>query len=112
MEKVKFRYLPQRGNEPTQEVPPAPVKGDSPCPCCGCITIPKGGDAPAYICPVCLWEIDLFGTAEEEPSDQNHGLSLLQARENYRQHGAVLPQLKQHCRPPLPQELPVGSGDK
>ncbi|MBR6748421.1 MAG: hypothetical protein IKM07_05730 [Clostridia bacterium] len=36
------------------------MHADSPCPCCGEITIPNGGDALAYICPVCLWEIDLL----------------------------------------------------
>lgn len=103
----KFKYLPTPGSgvasEPEESVP---VRGDTPCPCCGNITIPNGGDATAYICPVCLWEIDPFAASEEEQSDQNHGLTLMQARENYRKYGAVLERLKQYCREPLPEELP------
>lgn len=81
MTQPKFRYLPEANCPTHQTQAPPPVKGDSPCPCCGCITIPNGGDALAYICPVCLWEIDLFLTGENEPSDQNHGLTLAQARQ-------------------------------
>lgn len=68
------------------------------CPCCGNLTIPGGEDAVAYICPVCFWEIDPFQTAEEEPSDSNHGLTLPEARENYRRYGAVKENLVQYCR--------------
>ena len=86
---------------------PVPVAADSPCPCCGSITIPNGGDALGYICPVCLWEIDLFLTGPEEPSDQNHGLTLNQARAHYRAEGVCLPRLKQACRPPEGEERPL-----
>ena len=105
MTQPKFRFLPEANIAAPQQSDAPPVKGDSPCPCCGYITIPNGGDALAYICPVCCWEIDLFDTDERQPSDQNHGLSLLQARENYHQYGAVLPRLKQFCRLPFPEEI-------
>lgn len=101
----KFRYFPSTDPMPEME-PPAPVKGDTPCPCCGNITIPNHGDALAYICPVCFWEIDLFISSEDEPSDQNHGLTLTLARENYRKYGATLERLKQYCREPLAEEIP------
>ncbi|UUV26663.1 CPCC family cysteine-rich protein [Lysinibacillus sp. FN11] len=52
------------------------VVGNSPCPCCEFITIPNNGEALAYICPVCFWEIDLFIQSNVEASDQNHGLTL------------------------------------
>ena len=110
MTQPKFRYLPEANCPTHQTQAPAEVKGDSPCPCCGCIT--NGGYALAYICPVCLWEIDLFLTDENEPSDQNHGLTLVQARQKYAQCGAVLPRLKQYCRPPFPQEISVGDAIK
>ncbi|GAA0730429.1 hypothetical protein GCM10008905_31720 [Clostridium malenominatum] len=29
------------------------------------------GDALAYICPVCFWEIDTFIQSEKEPSNPN-----------------------------------------
>lgn len=100
----KLPYLPHRNAPPQPEA--TPVTADAPCPCCGCVTIPNGGDAIAYICPVCLWEIDPFIQSADEPSDQNHGLTLNQCRENYRTWGAVLPRLTQYARPPLPSELP------
>ena len=105
----KFLYFPTAQNnlEACPPVKPAPeVVGDASCPCCGNITIPNQGDALAYICPVCLWEIDLFLQSDDEPSDQNHGLSLNQARENYKTCGAVLPRLVQHVRKPKESELP------
>ncbi len=80
--------------------------GNSPCPCCGCITIPHQGNAMAFICPVCFWEIDLFIKSEDEPSDQNHGLTLNQGRKNFKTFGAVLPYLKEYCRNPNNWELP------
>ena len=105
MEREKKLHLPETGL--TEQNVAAPVLGDTPCPCCGSITIPNGGDALAYICPVCLWEVDLFTRSEDEPSDQNHGLTLNQCRENYRTCGAVLPRLVQYARPPRNKELPL-----
>ena len=105
MKREKNLYLPQSGL--TAQNDAVPVFGDAPCPCCGSITIPNGGDALAYICPVCLWEVDLFIRSEDEPSDQNHGLTLIQCRENYRSCGAVLPRLVKHSRPARKDELPL-----
>lgn len=75
------------------------------CPCCGYITIPKG-DNLAYICPVCFWEIDVFLHNEDEKSDQNHGLTLKEARENYQKLGAVKIDLQNYCRMPTANEYP------
>lgn len=80
-----------------------------PCPCCGCrtYTVPYQEDI-GYICPVCFWENEaLFLTSDEEPSDCNHGLTLNQARENYRTMGACCAEMLPHVRPPLPGECPV-----
>jgi hypothetical protein len=82
------------------------IVGNWPCPCCGFITIPNEGNALAYICPICLWEIDLFIQREDEASDQNHGLTLNEAKKNYRQFGAILPKLKKYCREPKKYEHP------
>lgn len=76
------------------------VIGDSECPCCGYITIPNKGDAISYICPVCMWEIDLFIHDDNEASDLNNELSLKKAKENYEQFGAVQKRLKKFCRAP------------
>ena len=99
---TKYLYLPEATcAEVTGEIPVYVYEewqqgeldihpdADTPCPCCGNITIPYGGDALAYICPICWWEIDLFIQSDDEPSDQNHGLTLHQARENYKTYGAV-----------------------
>lgn len=88
-----YEFLPQvNANEITEEKA-VEVIGDAPCPCCFQLTIPNHGDALAYICPNCFFEIDLFIKTEFEPSDLNHGLTLVQARENYQKYGVVLPEI-------------------
>lgn len=84
----------------------AEIIGNAACPCCGYITIPNKGDALAYVFPVCFWEIDLFIKSEKEPSDLNHDLTLIEARENYKRFGAVKSYLKEHCREPGQNEYP------
>ncbi|WDV46333.1 CPCC family cysteine-rich protein [Clostridiaceae bacterium M8S5] len=37
-----------------------------------------------FIYPVCFWEIDLFIKDDDEPSEQNHQLTLNQAIDNYK----------------------------
>ena len=48
-----------------------------PCPCCGYLTAryPRR-NAIADICPVCFWENDVFTPGEDDPSDENHGMTL------------------------------------
>ena len=105
MKRTKDFFLPDRnGRVNTESQEPLIVKNGSPCPCCGYRTIPNNGDAIAYICPICYWEIDVFLSGEEEPSDENHGLSLKAARNNYKTYGAVLPRLKRYCRLPTKEE--------
>lgn len=109
MNEKKNLFLPQvNGDLPDKSntVKTDEVIGDAPCPCCGYTTIPNKGDALAYICPVCFWEIDLFIESEEEPSDQNHGITLKEGRINFLKYGAVLPSLKQYCRKPKKEEYP------
>lgn len=58
------------------------------CLCCGNETLPvPAEDAVAYICPVCWWENDVFLKSPDEPSDENHGMTLLAAHENYIKYG-------------------------
>lgn len=83
----KVRFLPEINADTrrAQEVPPV---GKYPCPCCGNITLPVPPmDAVAYICPVCLWENDVFIASDDEPSDENHGMTLKEAQENFRKCG-------------------------
>lgn len=94
-------------SSPCREAAKASTPGRSPCPCCGCKTFPMpAADALAYICPVCMWENDLFTTSDDEPSDENHGMTLNQGRANYRALGVCDPRLAQYARKPLPEELP------
>ena len=58
------------------------------CLCCGNETLPAPAeDAVAYICPVCWWENDVFLKSPDEPSGENHGMTLLEAHENYIKYG-------------------------
>lgn len=57
------------------------------CDCCDYFTIEAGHDYE--ICPVCFWEQDHFGfELLDEPSGANHGLTIREARENFRKYGA------------------------
>lgn len=79
----------QDEQEPHWTQPDMPTE---PCPCCGA-DIPEN-PSPGYICPMCWWEIDYFTADEDEPSDQNHGLSLAEARLNFRTFGICDPWLR------------------
>ena len=121
---AKFLYLPQAKNDhfiiggaddrpdasvPGSEPEPGPEEptGIYPCPCCGYLTFPAPKEeAIACICPVCFWENDVFDPGEDDPSDENRGLTLRQGRENYRRWGAVRPDLVVHARQPRPEERP------
>lgn len=120
MDREKFQFLPVAHNyvenqEPSpaaSETPEIPVTSEHPgiypCPCCGYRTFPvPAAEAIAAICPVCFWENDVFLTQDDEPSDENNGLTLCQARENYRTYGAVQLRLVRYVRPPKPEEQPT-----
>ena len=128
----KFRCLPQAANVslviggadgpavpveegeslPESEPEPGEPAGKYPCPCCGYLTFPvPKEEALAYICPVCFWENDLFDPGEDAPSDENHGMTLCQGRENYRKYGAVRPDFLRYVRPPRDWERPARPED-
>lgn len=101
----KFRYLPEAHNDLPLSPEPPPVfpavpQGYAcryPCPCCGEITYPAPpGEAAGYICPVCFWESDGFTASDDEPSDENGGMTLNEARERYRERGIVRQDLLRH----------------
>ena len=122
----KFLYLPQAHNYseeiaggelrvasapiPEPDPGPEPPPGEYPCPCCGYLTFPVPiEDALAFICPVCFWENDVFDPGEDDPSDENGGMTLREGRENFKKYGAVRPGLVRHARPPRPGEIPENS---
>lgn len=79
-----------------------------PCQCCGNLTLPvPNEEAVAYICPVCLWENDVFIRSVDEPSDENHGFTLNEARENYRRFKAVAEYEYLSPREPKAEEIPL-----
>lgn len=115
----KYLYLPKAENgcfiiggpdgptRPVDAAEPEPQEpaGIYPCPCCGYLTFPvPREEALAYICPVCFWENDVFDPGEDSPSDENHGLTLRQGRENYQRWGAVEKRLVRFARPPRQEE--------
>ncbi len=75
------------------------------CPCCYYKTLQIRGSYD--ICPVCFWEDDGQDDmgADIIRGGPNGGLSLAQARQNYRQIGACEERVLELVRPPLPQEL-------
>lgn len=108
MNDLDYEFLPEINSEESKENISSSyneVIGDSPCPCCGYITIPNKGDALAYICPVCYWEIDLFINSDNEISDLNNGITLIEARYNYKVFGASHKRLKKYCRQPKEKEI-------
>ena len=65
----------------------------------GAIPVPAVGRSPSRSrrrrrCPVCWWENDVFISSDNEPSDENHGLTLSQGRENVRRFGTCDPRMK------------------
>jgi len=109
----KFRFNPEAvigGMGPPEDRPPPPPEppGIFPCPCCGYLTFPvPKEEAIAFICPVCFWENDVFISSDDEPSDENHGMTLNQGRKNYQKYGAMREDFIKHVRPPLPSEIPA-----
>lgn len=75
------------------------------CPCCGFLTL--HGRGCDEICPVCYWEDDGQDDhdADTVRGGPNGSLSLLQARTNYRRHGAAEKRYLNRVRQPLPDEL-------
>ncbi|WP_170340118.1 CPCC family cysteine-rich protein [Ruegeria arenilitoris] len=69
------------------------------CPCCGYVTLAERG---AYlICAICFWEDEdiLYDKNPREPSAANHGLTLAEARENFRAIGACEAAMLPHVLP-------------
>jgi hypothetical protein len=74
------------------------------CPCCGYLTIPEK-ESWGHICPVCFWEIDGFLKNDDQPSYANHGISINEAKANYKKIGACVKEMLPHVRKPKPEEM-------
>lgn len=78
-----------------------------PCPCCGFLTIGEEPPGTFEICDVCGWEDDNVQFNDPEYSGGANGLSLNQARENFKSFGACSQEKKQYARPPESDEVPA-----
>ncbi len=76
------------------------------CPCCGFLTLEEAPSGTFDICPVCFWEDDNVQFRDHDYEGGANTVSLNQARENFRLHGASEPRFRSNVRPPLPEEQP------
>lgn len=81
------------------------ISAKYPCPCFGYYTLPVDkSEAIAYICPVCFWENDVFTKSDDEPSDENRGMTLNEAKEEYKRIGATHYEFLKYVRNQYPEE--------
>ena len=103
----KWFYPEVNPKEEVQKEPNIQQEKGYACPCCGYLTLPvPQKEAVSYICPVCFWENDVFIQSAAEPSDENHGMTLAEAKENIRQFGACCEQMLSYVRKAFPEEIP------
>jgi hypothetical protein len=75
------------------------------CECCGYFTI----DSLSAICPVCFWQRDFY---QEEHKGDNGGpnsVSLIEAKNNFKNFGVCEEEFKQYVRNPFSSEIGEGS---
>jgi hypothetical protein len=58
------------------------------------------------LCPVCFWEDDPHQAADAASSDGANGLSLMEARSNYLETGAMSLEFLTKVRAPAADEVP------
>jgi hypothetical protein len=75
-----------------------------PCPCCGFLTFGDDSSGTFAICPVCYWEDDQVQLQNPELRGGANAVSLLEARENFREFGACERRFLTHVRSPSPDE--------
>ena len=79
------------------------------CLCCGYKTLPKKvEECICFICPVCFWENDIFMKNiydTKEKSDSNGGMTLDEARDNYKNYGACDKKFIDKVRKPNKDEI-------
>lgn len=74
------------------------------CPVCDHRTIEVQGTFE--ICPVCFWEDDgIYTDPDVVMGGPNGDLSLTQARNNFKEFGAISREFTKNVRPPLETEL-------
>jgi hypothetical protein len=74
------------------------------CPCCGYFTLDEKPPGTFEICPVCYWEDDDVQFNNPNYVGGANGISLNQARKNYRSLGAIEIAYLKYVRKPLDSE--------
>jgi hypothetical protein len=77
-----------------------------PCPCCGYLTMEDDFPGTYDICPVCFWEDDNVQFDDPCYEGGANGVSLNQAKLNFKKFGAAKERLIEYVRRPLPDEIP------
>jgi hypothetical protein len=77
-----------------------------PCPCCDHLTLQEPPGGSYDICPVCFWEDDGVQLSDPRYEGGANGVSLEEARENYRRFGACEERVLPYVRPPADGEQP------
>ena len=75
------------------------------CPCCGYYTLSEKAGGSFEICPVCFWEDDRVQLQNPDLAGGANGVSLNEAREQFRKCGASREDLKPYVRAPKKREL-------
>ena len=77
------------------------------CPCCGFYTIDSDDEVITDICEVCFWQYDITAHEQHERSIGPNGISLDEAKANYKKYGACKREFadKKFVRKPLNEEL-------
>ncbi|MEL1242631.1 CPCC family cysteine-rich protein [Flavobacterium sp. DGU11] len=75
------------------------------CPCCDYYTLKSDFENSFEMCDVCYWENDGIQLNDCNYEGGANRPSLIQARENFRRHGASEECLKEYVREPFKNEL-------
>ena len=75
------------------------------CPCCGYYTLSEKAGGTFEICPVCFWEDDRIQLEHPDLAGGANGISLNEARDQFRLCGASREDLRPYVRAPKKSEL-------
>lgn len=75
------------------------------CPCCGYYTYNEKPNGQCDICPVCYWKDDPFQSEDPDKESGANGVSLNQARENFKKFGACQENMIKYMRSSNEDEL-------
>jgi len=79
------------------------------CPCCGFLTFEEEPSYTFEICSVCYWESDNVQNKNPNYAGGANGVSLIEAKENFRKFGAIKQEFIKDVREPLTDEIPISN---